>query len=72
MMDVCVFCFAVWADGATSSLNLNLDFQLCIIFVCFLAVNRPGCSIEVRVLPATLVYHIKNVPNTHYDRTQVV
>lgn len=27
MMSVCVFCFAVWADGATASLNLNLDFR---------------------------------------------
>jgi len=27
MMSVRVFCFAVWADGATASLNLNLDFR---------------------------------------------
>lgn len=26
-MNVCVFCFAVGLDGATASLNLNLDFR---------------------------------------------
>lgn len=53
MMNVCVFCVAVWTDGATASLNLNLDFRRdasnCgFILSALSAVHPPDCSRDMQ------------------------
>lgn len=55
MMNVCVFCFAVWTEGATASLNLNLDFRRAaskwIYLVCFLIALRSGLQQQNQGFP---------------------